>query len=97
MSNLVGIIYSPGFGAGWSTWGEPDQATDQELAKLIDSGADYSEIAKLAEEKWPDSYKGGLSDCVVEWVEKGTRFAIEEYDGSESIRFADDGDYWTTI
>lgn len=32
MSDKIGIIYSPGFGAGWSTWGCEAMALDQELA-----------------------------------------------------------------
>ncbi len=89
MENKVGIIWSPGFGAGWSTWGCPEMALDQELAIVIDSGAPYAEILKVAEKNWPDQYMGGLDDCQVEWVDKGTAFSIDEYDGSESIEFAD--------
>ena len=89
----VGIIYSPGFGAGWSTWGDSGQATDQELAQAIEDGKSSDEIYKIAEKNWPGAYLGGLSDCVVEWVEEGTQFIIEEYDGSESIEFKRSG-YW---
>ena len=31
-------------------------------------------------------YTGGLADCVVEWIPKGTRFDIDDYDGSETLR-----------
>lgn len=88
MSDQVGIIYSPGFGAGWSTWGCPEMALDQELAVAIDKALPYSEILKIAEKNWPNEYMGGLEDCVVEWVAQGTEFSIEEYDGSESIEFS---------
>jgi hypothetical protein len=97
MSEVIGIIYSPGFGAGWSTWGDAAQATDQELAKAIYDELPYEEIEKIAERNWPEAYKGGLKDCTVEWVEAGTRFAVEEYDGNESLRFAHDGDYWNVV
>ena len=86
MTIKVGIIYSPGYGAGWSTWGEPEQALDQELALAIDKGH-WDEVTKIATKNWPDAYQGGLEDCVVCWVDKGTRFYIEEHDGSESLIF----------
>ena len=91
----IGILYSPGFGAGWSTWGNCEMALDQELAVAIDSKLPYEEILKIAERNWPEQYYGGLDDCVVEWVDEGTLFAVEEYDGSESLRFQASGDYWT--
>lgn len=89
----IGIIYSPCFGAGWSTWGQREQALDQTLANLIESGAPYADWVTHCEEKWPEEYLGGLDDCVVEWVEEGTLFKIDEYDGSESIMFKED-DSW---
>jgi len=91
----VGIIYSPGFGAGWSTWGEKSMAIDQDLAKAIASGTDISELEHMASVKWPDHYLGGLEDCVVEWVDEGIMFHISEYDGNESIMFKDDNEVWT--
>ncbi len=89
MTQKVGIIWSPGYGAGWSTWGCAEMALDQELAKAIDTPLPYEAILHIAETNWPDQYYGGLEGCQVEWVEKGTAFSIEEYDGSESITFAD--------
>lgn len=83
----IGIIYSPGFGAGWSTWGCAEMALDQELAHAIEN-LDNSTVIEIANKNWPESYKGGLGDCVVEWVDEGTMFQIDEYDGSESINFA---------
>lgn len=88
MKSKIGIIYSPGFGVGWSTWGDPEQALDQELAHAIEN-LPYEEWEKIAEKNWPGAYQGGLGDCQVEWVEKGTAFSVNEYDGSESIEFAD--------
>lgn len=88
MSDKIGIVYSPGYGAGWSTWGCSEMALDQELALAIDSELPYEQILAIAKKNWPDEYYGGLSDCVVEWVDKGTAFSIDEYDGYESIEFA---------
>lgn len=94
MKKKIGIVYSPGFGAGWASWGEDGQALDQELALAIEEKQPYENIAAIAEKNWPDAYQGGLDDCTVKWVDEGTMFFIEEYDGSESLRLRDDGDIW---
>lgn len=87
MSNAgkVGIIWSPGFGAGWSTWGEPESAVDQQLAKAIDDELPMERIEEIAERNWPGQYQGGLADAQVVWVEYGQAFRIDEYDGNESL------------
>lgn len=94
MNGKVGIIYSPGYGAGWSTWGCEEMATDQELARAIHAGEPYEKILEIAKRNWPDEYMGGLEDCVVEWVDPGTQFIISEYDGSECLEF-NHNDYWS--
>lgn len=94
MEGKIGIVYSPGFGAGWSTSGEDESqhgmALDQELACAIERGVPYSVLERIAQKNWPDEYLGGLKNCKVEWVEPGTPFIIEEYDGYESVRFSSD-------
>lgn len=92
----VAVIYSPGYGAGWSTWSAGDYGADAvfsprlALAILGESGEDRETVAT---ELFPEAYQGGLGDCEVEWIEKGFRFEINEYDGSESLRVfgPDDG------
>ena len=37
-----------------------------------------------------DLYCGGTSNLQIVWLPIGTRFSIEEYDGSESTRTIDD-------
>jgi len=93
MNHRIGIIYSPGFGAGWSTWGNPESALDQELANAIENKESFEIIKSIAAKNWPGQYTGGLEDCVVEWVDKGTQFIIDEYDGNESVHFNFDN-YW---
>jgi len=86
----VGILYSPGFGAGWSTWGtSPGMELDQELAHAVEAG-DKGKIMEIVERNWPDEYHGGVDQLAVEWVEQGTPYYINEYDGSEEIVFSDD-------
>ena len=84
---------SRGYGAGWSTWGESASALDQEICVAVLNG-NWDEAHLIADVKWPDQYKGGLSDCYVEIIDKGTQFKIDEYDGYESIEFSYNT-YWS--
>jgi|SRR6478735_9635950 len=83
----VAVLVSPGFGAGWSTWN-----TDLGESAIFDADIARAVLANdgtawaAAERKYPDAYLGGVNQLVVEWVDKGTRFEIQEYDGSESLR-----------
>jgi hypothetical protein len=89
----VAVMISPGFGAGWSSWG----VLEQQEAMLFDSRlVDYvlsqgtEGLGDYAESLGYTGYIGGASDVEVIWLESGTRFLIDEYDGSESIRTFDD-------
>ena len=97
----VAVIYSPGFGAGWSTWnaeyfeyGE-ELIFDPGLADLIINQRSWEQIEAYVALKWPGVYTGGLEQAVVEWVAIGTEFKITEYDGSESLGFRD-SEEWIT-
>lgn len=92
----VAVLISPGFGAGWSSWGEIDQAEAMLFdSRLVDfvllHGAEG--LGDYAESLGYSGYMGGASDVEVIWVDAGTRFLIDEYDGSESIRTFDDLSY----
>lgn len=84
----VGILYSPGFGAGWSSWGEDVLCYDYDLVKAFLEGG-IPAIKAVAAEKYPDMYQGGLNDIEIEWIAVGTAFRINEYDGKESIEYLD--------
>lgn len=90
---LVAVLISPGFGAGWSSWGD----TDQREGRLFDSRLVDHVLAQggaglglYAESLGYTGYMGGADDVEVTWLEPGTRFMVDEYDGSESIRTFDD-------
>lgn len=86
----VAVLYSPGFGAGWSTWAsDPQMVFDPELAEAVLSG-DKDLMLDVARRNFPDAYLGGVDDIEVAWLSEGTAFYIDEYDGSESIRTGDD-------
>ena len=107
------VLYSPGYGAGWSTWGEKELAYDRRvvefwlehkddkefmnnISRTFDS--DESRATEDIFQKWgyDHVYFGGFKNIVLEWVEKGVPFKINEYDGWESIEFCDDVD-WTVF
>jgi len=89
----VAVLYSPGYGAGWSTWCHEDgqmrlsMLFDPQIADIRDRGdADWQEKAEsIALVKYPDAYIGGLQDLRVRWLPVGTQFRVLEYDGDESI------------
>ena len=91
----VAVLYSPGYGAGWHTWGAPVEAVfDPDLVNAV-LEEDYEKAVQIANTKWPDKYDGGVRDLKVKWIPEGTRFIINEYDGSESIQYLDDVDFLT--
>ena len=71
----VAVLYSPGFGAGWSTWNPtfPECIFDPEIVRFV-------------EQKYGDEfYAGGVEDLIIVYLPEGTEFVINEYDGSESV------------
>jgi hypothetical protein len=89
---LVAVLISAGFGAGWSTWAHEHEREgllfDSRLVDyVLQTGS--KGLAEYAESLGYTSYTGGAQDVVIEWLEPGTRFYVEEYDGSESIRTFD--------
>lgn len=91
----VAILYSPGYGAGWSTWNSsyPDMVFCPELAKMVLDRKPPEEREKFAAKKWPDAYLGGLEGITIGWVPEGSLFRISEYDGSEAIETLENADF----
>ena len=100
----IAVIYSPGYGAGWSTWNTeewgPLMSMHRDLCKLVDEGK-QEEAGTLAESLIrsaaddPDKYVAvlGCDDLRLVWMSKGTAFRVIEYDGSESIEYMGEVDY----
>lgn len=84
----VAVLYSPGFGAGWSTWADADQrealCMDARIVGAFLSGGSAAAV-QVAVDMFPDIYTRGGHKLCVEWVPKGRAFEVEEYDGSESL------------
>ena len=83
----VGVLVSPAFGAGFSSWGYPTEAIfDPTLIELVENEK-VQEAVDYCESTWSDGYSGGVQDLRVAWIPEGTKFIIEEYDGAESFLF----------
>lgn len=93
----VAVLYSPGFGAGWSTWATDGEAEalifDKEIVELV-LNDQLDRVVQLVADKYPEFYSGGAEDLTVRWVPKGTAFRINEYDGSESVEIYDPGNFF---
>ena len=94
----VAVLYSPGFGAGWSTWNDDKYREfllhDEKLVDMVESNQ-HSKIKKYVKSVFPGEYVCvlGADELRVDWVYPGTQFIIDDYDGSESIAYNGDG-YW---
>ena len=85
----VAVLYSPGFGAGWSTWADSSYreilCMDARIVGPVLAG-DIPAAVTAALTLVPEFYTGGAEDLKVEWVTKGEVFEIVDYDGSESVK-----------
>jgi len=82
----VAVLYSPGFGAGWYTWNYdyPEILFDPAIVKFVENKK-WAELDTYVTLKYPEIYKGGMTDLEVEWIPEGT--------GSESIEYKEN-DHW---
>lgn len=87
----VAVLYSPGFGAGWSTWNRevPDLMFDPAIVKFVENDQ-WAELHTYVTLKYPGIYTGGMKELAVAWIPQGTLFRIGEYDGAESIEIQED-------
>jgi hypothetical protein len=96
----VAVLYSPGYGSGWSTWNEDHPAIlfDPTLVEYVRTECKSMSRVDMIEylmDTYPGIYFGsGFDDLAIEWIPQGTRFKITEYDGSESIQVEDEIKTW---
>lgn len=87
--NKVAILISSGYGAGWYTWNldHPELIFHPKLVEMVEQGRQKEITEKWVEEHLgiKNVYTGGAKDLDIEWLEVGTSFTIEEYDGSERL------------
>jgi hypothetical protein len=89
----VAVLYSPGYGAGWFSWHHIEALVyDPRVVHYVETG-EKELILSYVDEVYPDVYCGGVEDLTIEWINEGTLFRINEYDGSESIEIKDNVDW----
>ena len=90
----VAVLYSPGYGAGWTTWCYNDDLVETLLfhpliVEKVESGLEREIttewLIQQFGEKFEDVYCGGAYQLEIEWFPEGTAFRIDEYDGFETI------------
>lgn len=91
--SAAAVLVSPGFGAGWSTWNEVEIAYDKRVIeywlnhKYENEQAVHDFMESIG---YPNIYCGGWKRMKLEWVPKGIKWRIDEYDGSECIIYYED-------
>jgi hypothetical protein len=92
----VAVLVSAGYGAGWSTWGMPEEALfDPIIVDFVEANKTNSiEFEEYMEKEYEGTYIGGADGLYVRWVPEGKEFIIDEYDGAENLVLKSD-DYWT--
>lgn len=83
----VAVLISPGFGAGWYTWHDLEPLLyDPEVVHMVETGQGADDVVQYCNDTYGTThYYGGVDQLTVAWVPVGTRFVVEEYDGSESL------------
>lgn len=87
----VAVLYSPDFGAGWSTWNQevPEILFDPAIVELVEKDQ-WDELEVYVTLKYPGLYDGGLPQLAVQWISIGSEFRVHEYDGNESIEIKEE-------
>ena len=96
----VAVLYSPGFGAGWSSWNDKEYKEfllhDEKLVELVENDR-IAGIEDYIKSVYPETDNFvctlGAWDLRIQWMEPGTQFIITEYDGNEGIEYNYDT-YW---
>ena len=90
----VAVVYSPGYGAGWYTWNKDHKELifSPKIVNMIESNR-KSEM----DEDWikenlgiENMYASKNANLTIAWLDEGTAFTIDEYDGNESIEIIRD-------
>jgi hypothetical protein len=96
----VAVLYSPGHGAGWYTWNGYDYNElifHPKLVEMVENGKQNDITEEWIKENLDleNIYLGGVINLEIQWLDVGTKFIIEEYDGSEFIRTLNDMQFIT--
>lgn len=99
----VAVLYSSGYGSGWSTWNDSELKEqlmfDPNIVDIVQTYLDnkigHEQMQRYVTLYVEDKYKGkvynnGVDGLDIAWVPVGAKFRIEEYDGSETVICQDD-------
>jgi len=96
---MVAVLYSPGYGGGWSTEDlPPETAFHPKLVELVEENRRDEITGELCEALFGHNcwVNRGMCDSLeICWVPQGTDFYIENYDGFEKVVSSGD-DNWHT-
>lgn len=90
----VAVLYSPGYGAGWSTWCYNNDLIETLLfhpliVEKVESGHEDEITTEWLVQQFGEDFKyvfcGGAGALEIKWLPKGTAFRIDEYDGLETV------------
>ena len=83
----VAIIYSPRYGAGWYSWhGIEELLYDPNIVDMVERAEDYENIIKYCYKTYGEKNGlGGAEGLKIFWLDQGTEFYIDQYDGAESV------------
>lgn len=103
----VAVLYSPRHGAGWYSWHRKKGLLfDPRIVRIVlkwREEEDYEhlptekvkEIVQYCERVYGSEYYEGARSLQVAWVQQGTQFRVDEYDGYESIETNNQIDWLT--
>lgn len=82
----VAVLVSVPHGAGWYSWHEVQELLfDPVVVDMVRREVDYHEIIDYCDKTYPKNYYAGAAGLKIFWVPLGTKFKIDEYDGSETL------------
>ena len=97
----VAVLYSPDYGAGWSTWAHNDgldikSMYDPEVVQWVLDGRPKNHFDdNYFNIKYGGYfYTGGMKNLEIAWIPLGEKFIIREYDGSEYIEKINDVNWY---
>jgi hypothetical protein len=91
----VAVLVSSGFGAGWYSWHRIQKLLfDPDIVKMIELDWPHERILSHCEKFYGnDHYYGGVAGLGVYWIAEGTKFRIDEYDGSETLKLQEEEEW----
>jgi hypothetical protein len=95
----VAVLISSGYESGWYSWNRDVEEClfSPEIIELVEKkkikNIDDEFCQKLFKTKY--FYAGGARNLEIVWLPIGTKFRVNEYDGSESIEIIDEIKYKT--